>query len=77
LRVQRDYLQKPDWELELDIENKLFWEPMIDSGTIEVDVDMGTVTLTGNVDSWYEYKLAAKKAAEAGARDIVNKLEVE
>jgi osmotically-inducible protein OsmY len=68
---------KSDLEIEKDIENEFFWSPFVDSDKIEVDVDNGAATLTGQVDSLSEFKAAGRNAYEGGAVIVYNKLEVQ
>jgi osmotically-inducible protein OsmY len=52
---------KTDSELQQDVMNELKWEPTIRAAEIGVGVTDGVVTLSGNVNSFYE-KLAAERA---------------
>jgi osmotically-inducible protein OsmY len=53
---------KTDTELQQDVMNELKWEPTVKAAEIGVGVTDGVVTLSGNVDSYYE-KWAAERAA--------------
>ncbi len=77
--VRIDYVWegKNDWQIEWDIENQLAWSPYFQDDEIEVEVTNGVAKLTGKVDTWFEYGEAAKEAMEGGAREVINKLEVD
>jgi osmotically-inducible protein OsmY len=64
-------------ELEVNVADELFWDPKIDSTSIAVSADNGTVTLRGTVGSFYD-KREARKAAERviGVTNVKNDLEV-
>jgi osmotically-inducible protein OsmY len=64
-------------ELRKHVTDELFWDPKIDSSSIAVGADGGTVTLRGTVGSFRE-KRAAKKAAERvyGVTGVQNELSV-
>lgn len=65
---------KPDWEIAEDVKEQLYWNPIINSRKILIDVENGTVLLSGEVDTPYERKLAAIEAFQAGAKNVMNKL---
>ena len=48
----------------------------MDGDDVDIEVDDGTVTLKGRVDSWSEYNAAANNAYEAGAVYVDNELTV-
>jgi osmotically-inducible protein OsmY len=64
-------------ELRKNVTDELFWDPKIDSSSIAVGTDGGTVTLRGTVGSFRE-KREAKKAAERvyGVTGVENGLSV-
>lgn len=66
-----------DLALKTDIEDELEWTPDVDAAGIGVAVEDGTVTLSGEVDTYPE-RLAAKNAAlrVRGVRTLVDNLEV-
>ena len=66
-----------DAELELDVNEELFWDPKIDSAEVAASADDGTVTLRGTVGS-FRQKREARKAAERvwGVIDVNNELKV-
>ena len=65
---------KPDWAIKEDVESEFAWSLMVDGGDIDVSVENGHVTLTGEVDAWSESQSAVKNAFEAGARSVDNEL---
>jgi osmotically-inducible protein OsmY len=66
-----------DRSLHSAVESELFWSPFVDEEEVEIDVEDGTVTLTGIVDSTSESVAAAENAFQAGAVTVNNRLEVE
>jgi osmotically-inducible protein OsmY len=64
-------------ELRKNVTDELFWDPKVDSSSIAVGSDGGTVTLRGTVGSFRE-KRAAKKAVERvyGVTGVDNELSV-
>ena len=68
---------KGDRKLKEDIRDEFFWSPFVDGDDIDIEVDDGTVTLKGRVDSWSEYNAAANNAYEAGAVYVDNELTVD
>lgn len=68
---------KSDTDLKLDIENQLFWRPFIDSDDVNVSVEGGIATLTGQVNSLREYVVAEKNAFEGGAVGVINRIDIQ
>ena len=68
---------KTDTELQQDVMNELKWEPAVKAAEIGVGVTNGVVTLSGNVDSYYE-KWAAERAAARvfGIKAVAEEIEV-
>lgn len=66
-----------DLDVQILVNDELEWTPDVDAAGIGVGVADGTVTLTGEVDSYAE-RLAAKRAARRvrGVRTIVDNLSV-
>jgi osmotically-inducible protein OsmY len=64
-------------ELTVGVTDELLWDPKVDSSSIAVAADDGTVTLRGTVGSFRE-KREAKKAAERvfGVAQVQNELTV-
>lgn len=67
---------RPDFEIQEDIVNQLWWSPFVDAADVTVEVDDGVATLTGTVDSWSEYWAARENALEGGAVWVDNELHV-
>lgn len=65
-----------DARLKEKIEDELFWSPFVDADQVQVAVDDGVATLTGNVDSWVESHVAVENAYEGGAAAGLNELAV-
>jgi osmotically-inducible protein OsmY len=68
--------RKADFRIRQDVIDQLWWSPFVDADQVFVQVDEGTVTLTGKVDTFYERRAAAENARQAGAQDVLNKLSV-
>ncbi len=69
--------RKTDAELRDDVEDELFWSPIVEHRDVSVSVDNGTVTLEGTVESWPAYWAARRNAREAGADAVITKLALE
>jgi len=76
-----DYLQvrdakrvKSDWAIKRDIEDRLLWDAALAGDSITVQVDHSEATLTGTVDSRYDYFEAEKDAYAGGAKFVDNDL---
>jgi len=64
-------------DLVTDVTEELYWDPKLDSGSIAVSADNGTVTLRGAVGSFREKREAAKDARRIyGVTDVKNDLKV-
>lgn len=62
---------RPDAEVERDIIDALLFDPTTESYELEVEVENGQVTLSGEVDSWQEQELAKEVARSVrGVRGI-------
>jgi osmotically-inducible protein OsmY len=70
-------LLKSDSEIHKQVLDELRWDTRIDETDVGVEVDKGTVTLTGTVDS-YAKRLAAEEAAHSvsGVLDVANDIKV-
>lgn len=77
LEFRKGWDFKDDLELKEDVEFQIFWSPFVDGDRINVEVDHGTVILTGRVSSWQAYRYARLNALDAGAKDVRNRLIVE
>jgi osmotically-inducible protein OsmY len=76
LVITGDLRREPDWILEERIESNLYWNPEIDSYGITVEVSNGAAKLVGEVESWYERRMAVEAAWRAGPRAVHDKLRV-
>jgi BON domain-containing protein len=65
-----------DREIEQAINDELSSDPFVESNDLVVIVENGVANLTGTVESWTEYAAAIADAFQAGAKDILNNLEV-
>jgi osmotically-inducible protein OsmY len=67
----------PKDDVMANVTDELRWDPKVDSSSVAVDADGGTVTLRGTVGSFRE-KREARKAAERvkGVVDVKNDLQV-
>jgi osmotically-inducible protein OsmY len=68
--------QKTDWEIQLDIENQVWWSPFLSEQDIVAMVENGEVTLTGSVEHAHQRLIAEQQAFEAGASVVRNQLRV-
>ncbi|HXV61156.1 MAG TPA: BON domain-containing protein [Vicinamibacteria bacterium] len=78
LRVSHDGANdgKSDWAIARDIRQELAWSPFVAADDVRVEVEDGTATLSGRVDTWMEWKSAEENAFEGGAAEVHNHLEV-
>lgn len=63
-----------DSQIKESVESELWWSPFVEEEAVEVSVDEGVVTLTGEVDSWSEFHAATENAYEGGATLVDNEL---
>jgi osmotically-inducible protein OsmY len=77
ITYQDDWTWKPDWEIKDDVEGQLMWSPFVDGGDINVSVDDGVVTLTGEVDTYSESQSAVDNAYQGGAKKVNNELKID
>ncbi len=69
--------QRSDERIDEDVNDRLTWHGDLDATDIHVDVDDGVVTLTGEVNSRYEKRLAEDTAEGVpGVWDVDNQLKV-
>lgn len=76
LHVEENWAWKPDSVIQRDIESELWWSPYIDSESVDVLVKNGVATLSGTVDSYFEYQTALENAREGGARRVESLLTI-
>jgi osmotically-inducible protein OsmY len=69
--------RKSDWALRQDVWHQLYWSPFVEETQVEISVDNGVVTLEGKVDTWLERVSAEENAYDAGAKNVINKLDAE
>lgn len=67
--------QKSDADLREDVESQLWWSRYVDSDKINVNVQNGTVTLSGQADDWDAMRAAVKNAFDAGARRVKSQIQ--
>jgi osmotically-inducible protein OsmY len=72
--LEQAWEDKEDWILKEDVEYQLFWNPRINSDSVEVLVDDGIVTLVGKVNTLYQRRQATVEAKQAGAEHVNNLL---
>jgi osmotically-inducible protein OsmY len=66
-----------DEEIEEEIQDEMFWSPYVDSQEVNISVEDGVATLTGQVDTWTEYDNATEEAYEGGATWVYNRMTVD
>lgn len=76
LELKRDWKPKDDWKIRQDIGDELWWSPFVDEDNISVSVSDGVATLTGEVETLRERRIATQNAYEGGARQVRNHLKV-
>ncbi|MEQ9481628.1 BON domain-containing protein [Coleofasciculus sp. F4-SAH-05] len=64
-------------QITTNVNNALERDPYVEANQVDVAVNNGVATLTGNVDTWYERNQATEEAYEAGAMSVVNQLDVD
>lgn len=72
-----EWVRLSDAELKEAVESEYAWSVFVDGSDIDVDVDDGVVTLTGTVDDVDEFETAIENAYEAGAKDVVARMNLE
>ena len=65
-----------DAEVKQNIEENILWSTWLNRNEINVQVTDGVATLTGSVDSWFEFNKATRYAYEGGAKKVINKITV-
>lgn len=76
ITVDAPWQPKPDDDIREDVMRRLRWSPLLDASQITVSVDDGVVTLQGVVDTWHERTMAERHAHRAGARRVIDELDV-
>jgi osmotically-inducible protein OsmY len=77
IRSNASWIWKADWEIEQDVEEELYWNPVTSHERIKVKVQDGVVTLSGDVYDLHERRAAEEEAYEGGAKEVRNHLLVE
>jgi len=68
---------RDDVDIKNDVETLLRWDGTVDSDKIKVEVKNANVTLRGDVDSFFEKRVAGDDAADVyGVANVNNNLEV-
>jgi osmotically-inducible protein OsmY len=73
----RQTLGKEDDEIKKDVIYQLWWSPFVDRDQITVEVEKGSVTLSGTVKTTVERDYAIINAFEGGALEVENQLKVD
>lgn len=75
--VIRQTQEKEDAEIKKDVIYQLWWSPFVDRDQITVEVENGTVILSGSLNTSFERDYAIINAFEGGALEVENKLKVD
>lgn len=69
--------RRPDDDIKRDIESNLFYDDLVRSYGIKIDVADGVVTLSGTVSDEFERRRAVADAQKApGVRQIIDDLQI-
>ncbi|WP_447968655.1 BON domain-containing protein [Nitrospira sp. M1] len=68
--------EKTDGDIQLDIENQVWWNPYLSGQDIVATVQNGTAILSGSVEHAPQRVIAEQQAFEAGASAVENRLHV-
>jgi len=68
--------EKTDGDIQLDIENQVWWNPYLSEQDIVSTVKDGTAILSGSVEHAPQRVIAEQQAFEAGASAVENRLQV-
>jgi osmotically-inducible protein OsmY len=71
-----DWTWKPDSEIQADIRDELRWNPFVLARRLDVAVEDGVATITGEVDAWEEHDAVVETAYRGGARRVISELSV-
>ncbi|MCB2207246.1 MAG: BON domain-containing protein [Bacteroidetes bacterium] len=75
--VIRQTQEKGDDEIKKDVIYQLWWSPFVDRDQITVEVENGSVTLSGTVNTTVERDYAIINAFEGGALEVEDQLKVD
>lgn len=67
---------KSDWEIEQDVQNEFFWDPLINSDDLTFTVEDGVVTIEGTVPSFRIKQAITEEAYQGGAKHVRNRVKV-
>lgn len=67
-------VNRTDAQLKEEVVSQITWSPYITMENINISVNNGVVTLTGQVDSSFKHNEATEEAYEAGALKVKNEL---
>ncbi|MBD3296401.1 MAG: BON domain-containing protein, partial [Candidatus Omnitrophica bacterium] len=76
LKVSYVWPYKSDDEIKKAVRNRLYWNVFVDSGDVELRVEDGTVTLSGEVADRAAMMAAVRSAFNGGAKKVINRLTV-
>lgn len=76
IKVDVQWLPKPDIDIQDDVKRRFRLSPYLNPDGIIVTVADGTVTLRGTVDTWQQREKAARHVWRSGAKQVKNKLDV-
>ncbi|WP_454064938.1 BON domain-containing protein [Candidatus Nitrospira salsa] len=68
--------EKTDGDIQLDIENQVWWNPYLSEQDIVATVKDGTAILNGSVEHAPQRVIAEQQAFEAGASAVENRLQI-
>jgi osmotically-inducible protein OsmY len=74
--AEQGWRRRDDSQIADAIGDALYWNPFVDAGQIEVDVNQGIATLSGTVDSFGGLIVAVESAFQGGARTIRSQLQI-
>ena len=67
---------KSDSVIRDEIKDELWWSPFVDANNVDVEVQRGTATLKGHVQSYAAMRAAVENAFEGGASWVHNEIRV-
>ena len=76
LTVEKEWQEKPDEKIKVDLERKLKYALLEEGDAIDVAVENGVAILRGEVDTWRQWQAAMDLALEAGAKTPHNMITV-
>jgi osmotically-inducible protein OsmY len=77
LKIRFEEIYEDD-QIEMDVVDSYIWDPYVENYEIDVEVDNGVATISGEVDNYFEkYHAEDLTSATNGVYAVVNKIEVE